>query len=210
MVTDAVQVTTPVQSLVGALDVFIRDLMGDVSHERVMQDEGNKARYERQDRPVITILVTGAERTDTDPYNNVAPVFVVRFSVTVRQRLVHQDVYRYRTSTFDRLWNIVDYLAGRLHNAALIPTQLGPASVDALEIAQEVVQANVESEGFTIRCSLKTHIDPLRDLSTQEIFRRPGSLFPDDPDAPEIQEITFRQLDGAGRELSEVTWQSSA
>ena len=202
MVTPVDVVSSPVTSFQQALTIFVGVLLKDTSHILALPYERKKAETMQLD-PIVAISVVGLFGDDADARSEVDPVFAMEFVVSVRQKLMDHKDAGYTNPTYDRLWDIADFLAGRLHNAWLFNRQIGVVKILEVMPSEPEVQDLEDREDINIRCAVRLHLDSLRDIQTTEGYRT-GAPYEPDPDAPFIDTITFTMRDGRQNEIAKI------
>ena len=158
---------------IAELGTTVTELMGETSHTLTLPFEQRKANYQRATDPVIEIQVDSVRQKVEDPQNIDELVVNIEFSITVKQRLIGQRRAGYSKPTFYRLWQIIDYLASRIHRIEpLVPEQSGRLiEVFDIDVTSESQQEQGSMTGI-IKGRVPMVLVPQASLQTTEQFRR--------------------------------------
>ena len=172
-----------------ALSEEITQLMGDVEHVFVQPYEQRSATYERSDMPTLVLHLNRASQLADDPQGVASLPVRIDFDIHIHQRLVDKEVFSYTQATYDRLWDIVDYLSARLHWSYILPgVQKGEIEIDSIAPDKLEVQERLDAQGFVIAGHVFLLLNPTRTLNTTEDFYR---AYQPDLNAPEIEDTEF-------------------
>lgn len=178
---------------------------GDIEFVLASPYHRKRAEYELSKAPRINIGM-GRMIIDTeDPRGLNDLVTHFEFTVEVAQRLADPDLTGYSQVTMWRIWDIADYLAGRLNRARLTAEQIGVADIVNVQPNITVAQEREDHYAVTITGRTRLEVDAQRDLMTTEQFYSDFERVAiDDPNAPAITSVGVEviPIDQGGRPLN--------
>lgn len=162
----------------------------DVKWQLATPYQRHQSEYERATMPRITVGM-GSMATSTDDPNGLNDLVThLGFTVEVAQRLTDKDALGYMQRTMWRVWDIADYLAGRLNRSRLTAEQIGVTDVTDVQVNKGVLQQQLDHFAVTITGRTRLKVDAQRDLMTDEKFYSEFERVAiDDPNAPFITSV---------------------
>ena len=180
--------------LIDALVAETGRLMGSTEHEVYHPYEKRKADYYLATKPTIQVEVDSVKSDLEDPQSMVSIIALVRFTLTVRQKLIDHASAGYSQVTFYRVWDICDYLAGRFHRSRLVNDQIGVTDITEIDVTP-TAQENIDGVEGKVIGVVRVSIGAQRNLETTEEFRRTfAPQLPEDADV-----ITSTEVDTTWR-----------
>lgn len=169
----------------------IQQLMGDeIAYTLATPYQRKQAEYERATMPRISVGIGRLESVVDDPKGLNDLLIRVTWTVEVAQRLVERNSVGYSQITMWRIWDIADYLSGRLNRARLSAHEIGVSDVVAVEPDAPIAQTNLDHYSVLITGVTRLQIDAQRNLMTTEQFYSEFEAFGlDNPDAPIIESV---------------------
>ena len=125
----------------------------------------------RADRPVLTVHMGRVERFN-DPIQQTEMAAYVYWDIHLRQGLIDQGAAGYSHHTANRLWDIAEFIAGRVNRELFLPgTEIGVTDVLDITPVQDETQERVGHLDLQINCQTRIAINATRSLDSDQAFR---------------------------------------
>ena len=167
-----IAITAKLQEMLGAPTHPETGARGaDLDYYLAQDYERALANTPRADRPVIALHMRQAASFVDPTYQLQLPV-LVQWDLRIRQGLIAQEAAGYTHHTANRLWDIADFVAGRIHRTQFLPgVEIGVTEVVSIVPFALETQERLDMMAITVNCRTRLLISSQRSLDSDQDFR---------------------------------------